>query len=100
MADEPADWEAIHQGTPPSRMIISAAETVYADDRYFPGCLVLRGGGRIIAIVPRDNLLMLRRVTAEVPEAAVPGPAVTASGSPSPMSLAALQGRGETRRTS
>ena len=94
MADEPADWEAIHQGTPPSRILISGAETVYADDRYFPGCLVLRGGGRIIAIVPRDNLLMLRRVTAGTPEAAV-----EASARPSPLDLSRA-GRQRTEGTS
>jgi DNA-binding transcriptional MerR regulator len=90
MADDPADWEAIlPDGT---SQLIPAVTSVYCDERYFPGCVVLRGnGGGIAGIVPVRNLWLLHRVTAREPR---PEPEAEATARPSPASLAALQARG------
>ena len=66
--DAPSDWEALcTSDTGPVRQVIPGVEVIYEDDRQFPDCIVLRGGGRKIAILPKVNLLALRRLPAPAP---------------------------------
>lgn len=90
MDSDPADWEVIlPDGT---SQLVPAVTSVYNDERYFPGCVVMRGnGGGIAAIVPVRNLWLLHRVTPREPR---PEADAEATARPSPASLAALQARG------
>jgi hypothetical protein len=77
-----APWEL--RFTDGSVLVLNAA-AAYADDRYYPGCLVLKSSaGHAAAIIPRRNLLAARRLPAEAGE----------SSKPSPASLAELAKRG------
>ena len=74
--DPAADWEALcTSDTGPYRVVFPAVEVVYEDDRQFPDCIVLRSGGKKSGIVPKVNLLALRRLPAPDPPEVPASPA-------------------------
>lgn len=81
--DAPSDWEALcTSDTGPYRIVFPAVEVVYEDDRQFPDCIVLRSGGKKCGIVPKENLLALRRLLQDAPPEAPASP-----GRPTPLDL-------------